>query len=745
MIRLICLIRLIRPHFSQFKAALAFASLLVLPAFAQQPTTARNIPGFADSAAEAKWDTAFMAVPDPKLAGEELKILTAAPHWASSPEDLKTAQYVAEKFKAAGLDTEIVPFRVWMNKPVKIQIEAFDAHGKQLMSGPSPEHVDPTAYGGDPFQNDPRILPAFNGSSPSGDVTAEVVYANYGTLADFDRLEQLGVSVKGKIVLVRYGQNFRGVKVYIAQQRGAAGVLIYSDPADDGYDHGDKYPRGPYRPDSAVQRGSVQFLPIYPGDPETPGIASAPDLPDSKRITDPAKMNQPSIPSNPLSYKDAAPILEALDGPVVPHEWQGGLPFAYHLGGTGVGGTGAVKVHMHLEQDYKLRTIWDVVGTIDGTDSAEKDAWVVAGNHRDAWVYGAVDPNSGTAAMLEAVHGLGELLKQGWKPKRRVIVCSWDAEEEGLMGSTEWAEGHASHLAHAVAYFNTDVGVSGPDFNASAVPSLKEFVRDVTREVPSPKGGTVYEQWQSSQNEKRSHRAVNPFNGRSNSTVNPEGVRIGDLGSGSDYTPFIQHLGVPSTDIGSDGPYGVYHSTFDDYNWFIKFADPTFVYEQQQARVFGLEILHMADADILPYDYKTYGTEVVSYLKAAQQRATAAHLQADFSAASAAAARFAAAGSHIAQIQAAAPGSLDAAARARLNAALRDAEEALLNDAGLPRRPWYRHTIYAPGEYTGYAAVVIPGVNEGIDAKDNTRTSSQLAALTEALNRSAAVLEGAAN
>jgi N-acetylated-alpha-linked acidic dipeptidase len=710
-----------------------------LPSFAQSASSAK-VFGYGDFSQQAKWDAAFMAVPNAKLAGEELKILTAEPHWASSPADKKTADYVAAKFKAAGLDTRIEEFRVWLNKPVKIEITAVDAHGKQLMSGPTPEHVDPTAYGGDPFQNNPDILPAFNGSSPSGDVTADVVYANYGTLADFDRLKQLGVDVKGKIVIVRYGQNFRGVKVYIAQQRGAAGVIIYSDPADDGYDRGDKYPRGPMRPDSAVQRGSVQFLPIYPGDPETPGIASTPDLPDSKRITDPAKMNQPSIPSNPLSYKDAAPILEALDGPATPREWQGGLPFTYHLGGSG-----AMKVHMHLEQDYELRTIWDVIGTIDGADPGQKEDWVVAGNHRDAWVFGAVDPNSGTAAMLEAVHGLGELLKQGWKPKRRIVICSWDAEEEGLMGSTEWAEGHAAPLAHAVAYFNTDVGVSGPNFNASAVPSLKEFVRDVTRQVPSPKGGTVYEQWQQSQSENSRRRGTtaNPFSAPSNSTITPGGVRIGDLGSGSDYTPFIQHLGVPSTDIGSDGPYGVYHSAFDDYNWFIRNADPTFVYEQQQARVFGLEVLHMADADVLPYDYKTYGSEVVGYLKDAQRHATEEHLQVDFSQANAAAARFAAAGARIGTVQSA-PGALDAAAEGRLNEALRNAESALLNPAGLPHRPWYKHTIYAPGEYTGYAAVVIPGVNEGIEAKDAERTSAQLSALTDALNRSAAVLESAA-
>jgi N-acetylated-alpha-linked acidic dipeptidase len=708
-----------------------FASTIAFHAAARAQTPTAHVFGYQDFSKQADWDKEFLKIPSAKLAGEELKILTSAPHWASSPEDYKTAEYVADKFRAAGLHTEIQPFRVWLNKPISILVEAFDASGKKLMSGPTPEHVDPKAYGGDPFQNDPRILPAFNGSSPSGDVTADVVYADFGTQEDFKKLAALGVNIKGKIVLVRYGGNFRGVKVYIAQQYGAAGVLIYSDPGDDGYTKGDMYPRGPYRPETGVQRGSVQFLPLYPGDPETPGIASTPDLPDSQRITDPAKMNQPSIPANPISYHDARPILEALGGPESPREWQGGLPFTYHLGGVG-----AVKVHMHLVQDYQLRTIWDVIGTIDGTDPDQKDDWVVAGNHRDAWVYGAVDPNSGTAAMLEAAHGLGDLLKQGWKPKRSIVIGSWDAEEEGLMGSTEWAEMHAKELAHAVAYFNTDVGVAGPDFDASAVPSLKEFVRDVTREVTSPKGGTVYEQWLASQQTTPRRR------GRTTAAAPPPTsiVLIGNLGSGSDYTPFIQHLGVPSTDIGSGGPYGVYHSVFDNYAWFTKFADPTFVYEQQQARVFGLEILHMADADVLPYDYRAYGKDVVGYVADAQKQATTAKLTVDFTAVTAAANRFAAAGDKVYAVQSS---SVANSNDAKLNAALRDAETALLNEAGLPRRPWYKHTIYAPGEYTGYAAVVIPGVTEGIEADDAARTQTQLEALTAALNRSAAILEDA--
>ena len=702
-------------------------ALAIATAFAQSPDA---LFGFRDSARQLQWDAAFLSVPDPTLAGQHLKILTSAPHWASSPEDYKTAEYVAAKFKAAGLKTEIVPYKVLLNKPKSILIEAFGPKGQKLMSGPTPERVDAAEDGTmDPFQDDPRILPAFNGSSASGDVTAEVVYANYGTQADFKKLESLGVSVKGKIVIVRYGANFRGVKVYIAQQHGAAGVLIYSDPFDDGYFRGDLYPNGPYRPESAVQRGSTQFLPMYPGDPETPGIASTMDLPDSQRIPfDKLQGNQPSIPANPLSYKDAQAILRALRGANVPHDWQGALPFPYHLGGSGT------TVHMKLVQDYALRTIWDVTGTIEGTDPSQKEDWVVAGNHRDAWVYGAVDPNSGTAAMLETVHGIGDLLKQGWKPRRRIVIASWDAEEEGLIGSTEWVEQHADQLKHAVAYFNTDVGVSGPNFNASAVPSLKQFIRDISRQVPSPKGGTVHDVWEATQKSEATER---PRQGREASDARPESdVRIGTLGSGSDYTPFIQHLGVPSTDIGSDGPYGVYHSVFDNYAWFIKNADPTFVYEQQQARVFGLEILHMADADILPYDYALYGREVVNYLDDAARRARTANLTLDFAPAQAAAKRFAAAGLAIRTRQTNNTGDTTT-----LNRALREAETALLNPAGLPGRPWYKHLIYAPGEFTGYAAVVIPGVNEALDVPDRTRAQAQLTALAEALNRSAAILE----
>ena len=475
----------------------------------------------------------------------------------------------------------------------------------------------------------------------------------------------------------------------------------------------------------------MHFISKYPGDPETPGIASTLDLPDSARTS--PYGNQPHIISIPLSYHDASPILQALTGPSVPQGWQGALPFRYHIGQTS--SPGAVKVHLVSVQDYQRRVIWDVIGKVKGTQYP--DDWVIAGNHRDAWVYGAVDPSSGTAAMLESVHGIGVLLRQGWRPRRTIVFCSWDAEEQGLMGSTEWVEQHASTLNRAVAYFNMDVAVAGPDFTASAVPSLKQFLRELSRSVPSAlaasmPGETVYDQWRLNRSDLEKRHAPN-------SSTASEDVHVGDLGSGSDYTPFFQHAGVPSTDIGSDGPYGVYHSTFDDFAWFTQNADPHFLYLQQMARVFGLEVLRMADADVLPYDYVTYAHAIASHLEAAKKKASEAGLSSlDFAPAQAAASRFAAAAQKAHALQLAPTGDL-----AKLNLALRQTETALLSDAGLPNRPWYRHTIYAPGEFTGYAAVVIPGVNEAIDAKNPQRAAQQLTILTQALDRAAHTLDSA--
>jgi N-acetylated-alpha-linked acidic dipeptidase len=705
-------------------------SILVLATAALAQASSSSAPagaGFRDAAAELKLEQKFLAVPDAKLAGEHLRILTAEPHIAGSPEDRTTAEYVARKFREAGLETRIESYRVWLNLPREILVEATAPAGLK-MRGPTREHVE-----GDPFQDDPRVVMPFNGGSPSGEVEAEVIYANYGRPEDFLKLKQMGVEVRGRIVIARYGQNFRGVKALAAQEAGAAALILYSDPIDDGYFRGDAYPLGPYRPASAVQRGSVQFTFEYPGDATTPGFASTTDLPDSARIAPEKAGNLPKIPVTPLSYADVSPLLAKLSGPASPREWQGALPFTYHVG------AGPVRVHLKLVQDYSYTTIWNVIGTIRG--AAEPDALVIAGNHRDAWVYGAVDPNSGTAAMLETVHGLGELLKSGWRPQRTIVFGSWDAEEEGLIGSTEYAEQYAPALRNAVAYFNMDVGVAGPDFGASSVPSLKGFLRDVTRGVPSPKGGSVYDAWKT-QGENSRHRReqadAGSFAERRGDADHGE-AHVGDLGSGSDYSAFLQHLGVPSTDIGSNGPYGVYHSVFDNYAWFTKFADPTFVYEQQMARVFGLEVLRMAQADALPLDYEAYGVEVRKHLENAQKRGQElGWAKVDYSAALKAAEHLAAAGRSARKAADRASG----AELARLNAALLGAEHAMLGK-GLPHRSWFRHTIYAPGEYTGYAAVVLPGVNESMDRNDAVEASASLDEVTAALERAAATLESA--
>jgi N-acetylated-alpha-linked acidic dipeptidase len=687
------------------------------------------ISGFRDVAGERKIEKKFMDVPDPKLAEEHLRILTQAPHIAGSPEDKATAEYVAKKFREAGLDTEIIEYKVWFNYPAEIRVDMTDPPGVE-MHGPHREHVE-----SDPYQDDPRVVTPYNCMSPSGDAEAEVVYANYGSLADFDKLKQMNVDVRGKIVIVRYGENFRGVKEFVAQERGAAGVIVYSDPKDDGYYRGDAYPKGPWRPASGVQRGSVGFMFQFPGDPTTPGAASTPTLPRAKRVS-PAESEQlPKIPVTPLSYADASPILEHLGGPLSPREWQGGLPFTYHVG------PGPAKVKMYLKQDYQFRTIWDVIGKVRGTSSP--DEWVVAGNHRDAWVYGAVDPNSGTAAMLEAVHGLGELLKSGWKPKRTIVFASWDAEEEGLIGSTEWGEDNSQQLGNADAYFNMDVAVSGKKFGASGVPSLKEFIREIAKSVPSPQGGTVYDRWKktSQPNNNSSEENSRPQETaayRPPSAAMQNDVPVGDLGGGSDYAVFLQHLGVPSTDISSSGDYGVYHSVFDNFAWFKKFGDPDFRYEQQMARIYGLEVLRMSSADVLPYDYEDYGKEILVYLDAARTKSKErfGDKAPDFSAALESARQLRDAGAKMLQKQRKMPGSPE-----RMNAKLRDAERALLIPEGLPNRPWYRHAIYAPGQYTGYAAVVIPGVNEAIDRGDLRRTEQQIAALAAALNRTVLALE----
>jgi len=443
------------------------------------------------------------------------------------------------------------------------------------------------------------------------------------------------------------------------------------------------------------------------------------DLPDSKRVRPEDSADMPKVPTLPLSYRDAAPILESLAGPESPRDWQGALPFTYHIG------PGPARVKLHIKQDFGYRTIWNVIARVPGT--RWPDELVIAGNHRDAWVYGAVDPISGTVAMLEAARGVATLLKTGWRPKRTIIFASWDAEEQGLVGSTEWLEQNEGVVAKAVAYFNSDTGAAGPNFRASAVPSLRGFLRDIAKVVPSPKGGMLFDQW----------RGTRPRGAAAIQAANDEPT-VGNLGSGSDFTAFLDNSGVPATDIRSSGNYGVYHSVFDNFAWFKKFGDVNFLYSQEIARFMGLQVLRMSEADVLPYDYETYAREITNYLDAAQKKANLAlgDRAPRFDAVNAAAARFtkAAAGANAMQSQ-------NPANPQPLNAALRATESALLLPEGLPRRPYFKHAIYAPADLRGYSASVLPGVNEAIDRNDAGATAQQLAALTAVLNRAAETLE----
>ena len=673
-----------------------------------------SITGFRDASHEIELERRFLAVPDPQRAREHLRFLTSAPHLAGTVEDLKTAEYVAQRFREAGLETEIRPYKVWMNTPGELSVDVL-APNRPVVHGPTREHVD-----GDPHQNDPRIGVPFNAYSPSGDVTADVVYANYGRPEDIRALQDMHIDVRGKILLVRYGETYRGVKSFVAQQYGAAGVLMYSDPVDDGFYRGDVYPRGPWRPATAVERGSIQYGFEYSGDPTTPGFASDPDLPESKRVAPERANDMPRVPTAPISAHDAAPILRALAGSQTPREWQGALPFTYHVG------PGPVRVHLRIEQHYGYVTIWDVIGKIRGT--RWPDQVVIAGNHRDAWVFGAVDPSSGTAAMLETAAGVGELLRTGWRPERTIVFASWDAEEQGLIGSTEWAEQNEAELAHAVAYFNVDIGASGPEFHAAASGTLRDFVREVTRAVPSPRGGTVFDVW-SGARDRELHRV----------SAHISSPSVDNLGAGSDYTPFIQHLGIPSTDIRSIGPYGVYHSAFDNFAWFTRFADPTFEYTRQMARILGLEVLRMAGADVLPYDYDHYGQEIEGYVETlhAPVERLLGENSAEYAAVTQAAHRLTRAGARAMESQ------RIAALSPHSNEVLIGAERALLLRNGLPGRTWYRHVVYAPGQFSGYSAEALPGVSAALDHGDAQLARQQLASLAAALNRAADLLDDA--
>ncbi|MFN2530429.1 MAG: M28 family metallopeptidase [Pyrinomonadaceae bacterium] len=685
-----------------------------------------NIDGFSPSAAvtERNWEQKFQAVPAPASAREHLRRLTAEPHVAGTKEDYATAVYVRDQMRSFGLSSELREYDVWLPYPNSPAVLEIIAPTRQRLS------VREAMVNKDPASRNPKITPLFNGYSASGDVTAPLVYANYGLPKDYDELKKVGVDVKGRIVIVRYGNSFRGVKAKVAEDHGAIGCIIYSDPADDGYMHGDVYPNGPWRPVASGQRGSVQYLFDYPGDPLTPGT---PAIAGTQRLKPEEATDLTRIPVQPIAYDTARVLLSPLKGPVRPNGFQGGLPFPYHLGGTN-----DVRVHLKVDMDYKTRTIWDVITRIDG--EREKDRWVVVGNHRDAWVFGAVDPNSGTSAMLEVGRGFGELLRQGWTPRRTIILCSWDAEEYGLIGSTEWAEEHAADLREkAIAYLNLDAAVSGHNFGASSVPSLWKLIRGVTRDVKDPKTGkSVYQQWQDQYRESRPELEQN----------NSE-ARIEALGSGSDYTPFLQHLGVASTDMSFGGDYGVYHSAYDSFYWMAHFGDPTFAYHVAAAQILGTMAMRLADSDGLPFDYTDYATQLREFFSEAAKLAKHRNLETalDQKAIDDALDDFSKEASRTEKARQDAVANLkegkSSSDLTRINDALMSVERAFIDPQGLRGRAWYKHEIYAPGFYTGYAAQPLTDFRQALDDRNTTHMKESLQRVLSAVKRATEVVKQA--
>jgi N-acetylated-alpha-linked acidic dipeptidase len=711
-------------------AVILFTCFLASPvSVLSGPGENETIRGFFPGHVEAErtLEQRLRSIPDATHAENNLRHITAEPHMAGTEASHRVAEWLRDQYRSFGFEAEIVSYSVWFPLPREVKLDLTAPEKAVLATPEEPFDIDKDT-------RDPRAVVGFNTYSPSAEVTAPVVYVNYGMPEDYRALDSLGVSIEGKIAIARYGHSYRGIKTKLAEEHKALGLIIYSDPQDDGYVAGDPFPRGPWRPMSGIQRGSVLYTEIYPGDPLTPGIGATPD---AKRLAPADAANLPHIPTLPINAQDASVILRDLSGPHVPKGWQGGLPFTYHAG------PGEAAVHMKLAMDYQQRILYDVVAKLPGTDENE---WVVMGNHHDAWVFGAADPGSGTAVMLETARALGELVRSGWKPRRTIVMCEWDGEEPGLLGSTEWVEANRAELqAKAVAYINTDVGVDGPNFGASSTPSLKNLIRDATREVQDPRTGrSVYEVWR----ERAAHAKEEPSgNARSEPKAETSGeVPIGPLGAGSDFCPFFDHAGIASMDMGFGGDYGVYHALYDDFYWMKHFGDPTFAYHAALARVIGTIALRLDEADVLPYDYVAYASEIAHasdelVARVNQENGDAAAMKLILDAS----AQLNASGLRAAQaLQSLSASSLTASKQVEINRALAAVEQSLLTPEGLAGRHWYKHTIYAPGSYAGYTAEVLPGPNEAFDRKDAATFRVEAESLAAALRRAAASLDNIA-
>ena len=724
-------------------------------------------PPMDSKALEAKFDAAI----DPAELGSWMKRMAAEPNHVGSPHDKANAEWMAEQFKSWGWDTKIETFDVLYPTPISEALELTAGAGAPFKATLTEKPIpgdEPT------FTKD--ALPAYVAFQGDGDVTAQVVYANYGMPEDYLALERMGISVKGKIVITRYGGGWRGLKPLLAQMHGAVGAIIYSDPKDDGYAVGDVYPKGPARPPQGFQRGSVADMPIYPGDVLTPGVGATKD---AKRLDRKDAQTILKIPCLPIGYGDAQVLLAALDGPVAPASFRGSLPITYK-----VGGGGAAKIHLMVKSDWSMKTLYDVIATLKGSEAPND--WIVRGNHHDGWVMGASDPLSGMVAEMGEAKALSGLVKAGWKPKRTIVYASWDGEEPSLLGSTEWAETHAAELkAKGVVYINTDGNGRG-FFHAEASHTFQHFINEVSGDVKDPETGA------SVRDRERAQLAVrmSEGGGRGGDNNSPQmkaaatdpskDIPVGALGSGSDYSAFLQHLGLPSIDFGYGGEGesgGVYHSLYDDYQHHSTFVDPGFAYDATLARTVGRAVMRLADADLPVQRYGDFADTVATYLdevkkladtKRDEQKtqarllaggayklagdptrtnvdpaALAASPKTDFAALDAAVGKLKTSAAAFDSALTAKGAGLSKAQKVKLDNLIRPLDQLMLRPEGLPGRPWYMNVVYAPGRFTGYGAKTLPGVREALEERRFDDAQKYVGITAEALSAYAAELDKA--
>jgi N-acetylated-alpha-linked acidic dipeptidase len=679
-----------------------------------------SILGFAASstAHEVEIENKFKAIPNPEEERRQHRIFTSEPHVAGSERNNELARYIADQWRNYGLDDVVIRrYDVYGSNPkfTSLEMVAPIHYRATLREAPIP---------GDPDSKNKSISSAWSGMSASGEVTAPLVYAHSGNPEDYDLLRKQGIDVKGKIVLVRYSNpySYRGFKALTAQREGAAAILIYSDPAEDGYKKGKVDPSGPWGPEYHIQRGAITYDFMVPGDPLTPGWAS---VPGAHRISVDEAVSIPKIMALPLSWHDAKPLLANMDGPLAPEDWQGGLPIKYHVGGN------RVRVHIKIEMDNSIQPYYVVEGRIRGAELP--DEWIVLGNHRDAWVFGGVDPSSGTASLMEMTRAFGKMAKEGIRPRRTLIFCSWDGEEVGLTGSTEWGEQFAGDLRQrAVAYINVDEATSGSDFHGQAVASLAPMLVETTHSLQDPSGKTLYDAWKESTARER---------GEAKDTRPVRDFDLADtrIGSGSDHTVFLNFVGMPVFGLGFEGPYGVYHSAYDDFFWMNHFGDPEYRYHTLMSQLWGVLALRLANAELLPFDFANYAANIREFVKEMARGKDLAQL--DLKPILNAIDEFETAGKRLNESITAklASSTIDPKLATTINQGMMRVERNWLNPDGIPGRPWFKHILY--GARFTYAHLELPGLTEAVEHQDWDTAKQQAEILRQALEKNTKLVE----